>query len=685
MTLSTEVLVVGAGPSGLALAAALQRHGVAARIIDRHRDAAQTSRACVIHARTLEVLEPLGVTTELLAVGVKVPIFRIRDRDRTLVTIDFSEIESDYPFTLMYPQDRTERLLLGALERVGGSVERPVELASFEASTGGVSATLKAEQGTDIVESQWLVGCDGMHSVVREHAGIAFEGAAYEQGFVLADVSMSWPLSREEVSLFYSPQGLVVVAPLPDDRFRIVATDDDAPESPSKEYVQSLLDARGPVIDPARVHELAWSSRFRIHHRVASTPRRGQILLCGDAAHVHSPAGGQGMNTGIQDAMSPAPVLTRVIRGADPAALDRWAAERHRIAVDVVAMTDRMSKGGDADVAAGPVAAQRRSGAPRPRAAGSRRPGATPGRARYALRRIGMTDRVAVFNEHRPRLYGIAYRMLGTRADAEDMVQEAYLRWHRVDAERLQAPEAWLITATTRLCIDRLRAARTEREAYVGPWLPEPITGIGVAPPADAQSELASDLSVAFLVVLERLAPEERAAFLLHEVFDSAYADIAGILGKNEATCRQIVHRARQRVHQDRPRFKVSDAARGRLLERFVEALRTEDQAELLALFAADATWTSDGGGKAKAARKVVRGAELVARFTRGIWRRYAKDMTYRLTIINGEAGLVACDDQGPAWVLTIETDGVRILAAYSLVNPDKLKGIPSLESIRAI
>ena len=287
-----------------------------------------------------------------------------------------------------------------------------------------------------------------------------------------------------------------------------------------------------------------------------------------------------------------------------------------------------------------------------------------------------MDDRVAVFNEHRSRLYGIAYRMLGTRADAEDMVQEAYLRWHRADVERLRAPQAWLVTTTTRLCIDRLRAARTEREAYVGPWLPEPITGAGTAPPADAHSELASDLSVAFLVVLERLAPEERAAFLLHEVFDSSYADIAGILGKGEAACRQIVHRARQRVQQDRPRFKVSEAARSRLLERFVEALRTENKSALLSLFAVDATWTADGGGRAKAALKVVRGAELVSRFTLGIWRRYLKDLTYRVLCVNGQAGLVAFDGRNPSWVLTIETDGERILAAYSVVNPDKLKGI---------
>jgi 2-polyprenyl-6-methoxyphenol hydroxylase-like FAD-dependent oxidoreductase len=279
-----------------------------------------------------------------LTVGVKVPIFRIRDRDRVLATIDFSDIDSAYPFTLMYPQDRTERLLLGALERIGGSVERPVDMVDFRADGAGITTMLDVAGTQTFVESPWLVGCDGMHSTVREQAGIAFEGAAYEQGFVLADLSMSWPLSRDEVSLFYSPQGLVVVAPLPEDRFRIVATDDTAPEFPSKAYVQALLDGRGPSADPAQVRDVAWSSRFRIHHRIARTPRKGRILLCGDAAHVHSPAGGQGMNTGIQDAMSLAPLLESVLRGGDEAALDRWAADRHKIAAGVVAMTDRMTK-----------------------------------------------------------------------------------------------------------------------------------------------------------------------------------------------------------------------------------------------------------------------------------------------------------------------------------------------------
>jgi RNA polymerase sigma-70 factor (ECF subfamily) len=177
-------------------------------------------------------------------------------------------------------------------------------------------------------------------------------------------------------------------------------------------------------------------------------------------------------------------------------------------------------------------------------------------------------------------------------------------------------------------------------------------------------------------MILERLAPEERAAFLLHDVFDNEYADIARILGKNEAACRQIVHRARERVRRDRPRFKVNEAARTRLLERFLIALREQDSAALLALFASDATWTSDGGGKAKAALKTLHGAELVARFISGIWRRYLSELSYRLVTINGETGLAGFADGRAIWALAIDTDGSRILAAYALVNPDKLAGI---------
>ena len=341
----TEILIAGAGPTGLALAAELRRQGTDALIIDRQPAGANTSRACVVHARTLEVLEPLGVTADLLERGVKVPIFRVRDRDHSLITIDFSELPSPYPFTLMCPQDRVEQCLDSHLEQLGGNVTRPCELIHFEMSENSYIDVLVRTNGAEkTIKPQWLIGCDGMHSKVREQSGVAFDGGEYEQGFVLADVHMDWPLSREEVTLFYSPAGLVVVAPLPDDHYRIVATVDNAPEQPSAANVQHLLDARGPIVKPGRIHDIVWSSRFHIHHRVAKNPRRGRILLCGDAAHVHSPAGGQGMNTGIQDSISLAQALTETLKDGDDARLDAWATKRHQVAVDVVALTDRMTR-----------------------------------------------------------------------------------------------------------------------------------------------------------------------------------------------------------------------------------------------------------------------------------------------------------------------------------------------------
>jgi 2-polyprenyl-6-methoxyphenol hydroxylase-like FAD-dependent oxidoreductase len=336
----TDVLIVGAGPAGLALAAELLRQGAKSLIVDRQQAAANTSRAAVVHARTLEVLEPLGVTPELIREGIKVPTFRVRDRDRTLITIDFGGIPSAYPFTLMCPQDRTERILLRRLEVLGGDVVRPCEFTGAKSAGMNIEAELRADGVTSKVKARWLVGCDGMHSAVREQFGIPFVGSEYEESFVLADVHMDWPLSREEVSLFFSPEGLVVVAPLPDDRFRIVATADVAPESPPLQFVN----ARGPLSASGHIRDVVWSSRFRIHHRVSESPRKGHVLLCGDAAHVHSPAGGQGMNTGIQDSIALAQVLAETLKDGNQARLDVWAAERHRVASGVVSLTDRMTK-----------------------------------------------------------------------------------------------------------------------------------------------------------------------------------------------------------------------------------------------------------------------------------------------------------------------------------------------------
>ncbi len=282
-----------------------------------------------------------------------------------------------------------------------------------------------------------------------------------------------------------------------------------------------------------------------------------------------------------------------------------------------------------------------------------------------------------VFAENRARLWSVAYRMLGSRADADDAVQEAWLRWHGAHVEEIRSPQAWLVTTTTRICIDRLRALRAEREHYTGPWLPEPLVEESSASPApDRAAELASDLSLAFLAVLERLAPEERAAFLLHEMFDSGYDDIAKILGKSEAACRQIVSRATRRVRADRPRVQVSDDAKRRLLAAFRNAIEAQDQAALVKLLAPESAWTSDGGGKARAMRRVLRGAEKVARFGANVFRKYIHEISFKDVMVNGEPGHAAFYDGKLFSVTTIRTDGERILDVFTVMNPDKLRAV---------
>ncbi len=287
-----------------------------------------------------------------------------------------------------------------------------------------------------------------------------------------------------------------------------------------------------------------------------------------------------------------------------------------------------------------------------------------------------MQDRSSEFERHRPRLFGVAYRMLGSRADAEDALQDAYLRWHRAAPDDLRSPEAWLVTTVTRLCIDRLRALRTEREHYVGPWLPEPLIGEATTLAADAQAELSSSLSIAFLVVLEQLSPDERAAFLLHEVFDSEYAEIAQILGKSEPACRQIVSRARKRVRDQRPRAQVTEAAHRAVIERFANAIQTQDKTALLQLVAQDASWTADGGGKARAALKVIQGRELVVRFALGVIGRHMSHLAFETISVNGEPALMLRLGAKPLSVVTVRTDGAQILDVYAVLNPSKLNAI---------
>ena len=328
----TEVVIVGAGPTGLALAVTLATAGVEFVIVDRLAEGANTSRAAVVHARTLEVLGELGSADALIARGLRVDRFAISDGARRLLTIPFDGLPTPYPYTLMVPQCETESVLLARLRALGHDVHRPYEVAAVAQDDAGVTLTMSTGQ---IVRAGYAVGADGMHSAVRRESGIGFTGSAYPESFVLADVTMDWTPGRDEVSLTLGTAGLTVVAPLPGGHYRIVATVDDAPETPDLEFVRRLLDERAP--GRATVNGLAWSSRFRVHHRVADHYRAGRLLLAGDAAHVHSPAGGQGMNTGIQDgyALGNAFATGR---------LDDYEAERRPVAQRVVSFTDRMTR-----------------------------------------------------------------------------------------------------------------------------------------------------------------------------------------------------------------------------------------------------------------------------------------------------------------------------------------------------
>jgi RNA polymerase sigma-70 factor (ECF subfamily) len=284
------------------------------------------------------------------------------------------------------------------------------------------------------------------------------------------------------------------------------------------------------------------------------------------------------------------------------------------------------------------------------------------------------------FDALRPRLFGIAYRMLGTRADAEDVVQDAWLRWSKADPTGLKSAEAWLVTVVTRLAIDRLRAAKVEREAYVGWWLPEPMVARIDENTPESAAEFAGEVSIALMWVLERLSPEERAAFLLRQVFDHEYGDIAALLGKTEAACRQIVHRATERVRQERPRFDVPRDAHRRVLEKFMVAARSGERDAIKAVLAENVELVGDGGGKATAISTVLHGADRIANLFLANSMRLGGQLVYRLALINGEPGIVRYLDGRVESVISCMTDGEHITGIYAMRNPDKLVGVPPLQ-----
>jgi len=293
----------------------------------------------------------------------------------------------------------------------------------------------------------------------------------------------------------------------------------------------------------------------------------------------------------------------------------------------------------------------------------------------------GDADRLATFNQYRGLLFSVAYRMLGSVADGEDMVQETFIRWQQAANEEIRSPRAFLVTVITRLSINQLQSARVRREEYVGEWLPEPLV---TGPESDPLGALKVDesLSMAFLLLLERLTPMERAVFLLREVFEYEYEEIANVLGQSEANCRQILRRARGHVGEVRRRFDASAREHSDLLARFLKATRSGDLQGLVDLLAGDVVLHTDGGGKGIALAKEVHGADTVARtILDRMGRQVPKEAVARMANINGEPGFVGYFNGKLLSAITIDVRDGRIQGIYVVTNPEKLSRLPNLPS----
>lgn len=306
-----------------------------------------------------------------------------------------------------------------------------------------------------------------------------------------------------------------------------------------------------------------------------------------------------------------------------------------------------------------------------------------------------MSDPAESFESYRRRLLGLAYRMLGSMSDAEDAVQETYLRWHRTDRDKVLDPRAFLMTTATRICLDLLTSARVRHEEYVGPWLPEPIVDTAALAP-DSRSELAEDLSIALLLTLDRLSALERAAFLLHDVFDFSFAEVATALERSEAACRQLAARAREHVRATRPRGAIAppesaggiEAKHMQLMTAFVRATQSGDLAGLTQLLASDVQVVTDGGGKVRSALEVVEGAERAAQFLIEVSRKrddawWRDDFRLRLAVINGLPGVIVDSRDGPVQTAAFEIEGDVVRALYVVRNPDKLRHLAGTSTPR--
>jgi RNA polymerase sigma-70 factor (ECF subfamily) len=297
-----------------------------------------------------------------------------------------------------------------------------------------------------------------------------------------------------------------------------------------------------------------------------------------------------------------------------------------------------------------------------------------------------ISDSASTFEPERRRLLGLAYRMLGSMSDAEDAVQEAYLRWHKTDRDSVSDARAFLMTSTARICLDVLTSARARREEYVGPWLPEPVLDAAALAP-DSRTELAEDLSIALLLTLDRLSALERAAFLLHDVFDFSFAEVAKALERSEAACRQLASRARTRLRAARPRGATAtrprsgevDPKHAQLMSAFATATQSGDLNALRQMLADDVRIVTDGGGKVRSALEAIEGADRAARFLVGVTRKGADawwrdDFTVRFASVNGLPGVIVDAPEGVKQTTAFEIEGDVIRAIYVVRNPDKLR-----------
>jgi 2-polyprenyl-6-methoxyphenol hydroxylase-like FAD-dependent oxidoreductase len=348
---NTIVVIVGAGPTGLTAGVRLAQLGVPYLILDAGTGPTQTSKAALVHASTIELFAELGAADQLVAAGRKVHRIVMVDRATTLARVDLTGIPSRYPFALGVPQSVTEEVLLRRLTSLGGSILRRHRVDELREEGKGylVSGAHETSNGSTpfAIHARYVVGADGSHSAIRSAIGLDFPGETYAPAFVLADVELgSQPFADDEATISMSALGVTVIGRLPSGRYRIVASvdpDSDVPEAPDRPYIDEILRSRGIGVQLAAPP--AWSSRFRVHHRVADRFRVGGVFLAGDAAHIHSPAAGQGMNTGIADAFDLATRLASVIRGKAPeSTLDEYEQKRRNVALEVLEFTGRMTK-----------------------------------------------------------------------------------------------------------------------------------------------------------------------------------------------------------------------------------------------------------------------------------------------------------------------------------------------------